>query len=229
MIIGIKGNLGAGKTLVLTLLMILADEKLSQTSKIVTNYQTDVTDVYASNPMDLEEISKDYEGIQGLDEVWAWADSRKSGENDIFNEMIINSRKRGWIVIYTTQDFHMVDKRLRDNTDYGIVPEHHKRPERDDRAKLHVYTMSDGELDVHVASKSFNPEAIYGKYDTTEEVGTKSKSNIYEDIIEKYKSKLEAEEYDHKNEMIADLKLDEELSNNDAKTITDKVFNEVLD
>lgn len=226
MIIGIKGNLGAGKTLVLTLILLLMDEKSSDDFKVVTNYHTDVTDEYVTNPMELEEISKELEGIQGLDEIWGWADSRNSGNNEIFNEMIINSRKRGWIVVYTAQNFHMVDKRLRQNTDYGIIPEHHKNV-GEDKAKLHIFSMDKGELEMHLNTKSFNPEAVYNTYDTREEVGTKSKGNVYENLIEEYAEKLRDGEYQFKNEMVADLKLEEDLSKTDAQDITHKVFNEV--
>lgn len=221
MIIGIVGNMGAGKTLS-AVAMALKFENLTEDYDIISNFSIDFTDRIVTNPIDLEEASNELNGLQVLDEVWAWADSRKSGENEIFNDMVINSRKRGWIIIYTAQDFHMVDKRLRDNTDYAVIPEHHSKPNKD-LLKIHVFDMPSFE---HVKTVKINPEPLYDMYNTREEVGTDNKSKMYQDYIKESVEMIEAGEIEYKTELKSFLKLEYDLSNNDAMDITNKAFME---
>lgn len=219
MIFGVVGNMGSGKTLSAVYIGYLYNKTFDDSS-IITNFSTDYTDEIVSNPIDLEQASKDYSGLQLLDEVWAWADSRKSGDNEIFNDMIINSRKRGWIIIYTAQDFHMVDKRLRDNTDIAVIPEHHSKPS-EDVLKIHFFDMPSMN---HKNTVTVNPEKLYDMYDTTEEVGTDNKGKQYEDYIDEGIELLENGDVEYKNELISHLKLEKDLSNNDAEDITNMAF-----
>lgn len=211
--------MGAGKTLTSVILARKFD-KMYKNQSIISNFDIDVSDKIVTNPIDLEEASKDYEGLQVLDEVWSWADSRKSGENEVFNDMIINSRKRGWIIIYTAQDLHMVEKRLRDNTDYVIIPEHHSKP-TEDVLKVHIFDMPTME---HVKTLKFNPEPVYDSYDTTEEVGTDAKGQQYEDYINEGVSMVESGDVEHKTELKSYLTMEKDLSQNDAQDITNMAF-----
>lgn len=220
MIFGIIGNLGAGKTLSLTALGLKMSDMFEQ-GVIVSNYSVDYADMYVENPVELEELSKQEQGLQMLDEVWAWADSRNSGNNELFNEMVINSRKRGWVVGYTTQDLHMIDKRLRDNTDYIILPSHSSKPTGDE-AKIDIFTWKGLQ---HVRTITYNPEALYGIYDTTEEVGTSNKGNHLEKFIDKAEEMLEKPSIEYKKDIVAELVTEEDISKGDAELVATKVMN----
>lgn len=211
--------MGAGKTLTAVILAQKFD-KMYENQAVISNFHIDCSDRIVSNPIDLEEASLELEGLQVLDEVWAWADSRKTGENEVFNDMIINSRKRGWIIIYTAQDLHMVEKRLRDNTDYAVIPEHHSKP-TEDVLKIHIFDLPSME---HVKTLTVNPEPVYESYDTTEEVGTDSKSQAYDDYINEGVSMIESGDVVHKTELKSYLTMEKDLSQNDAQDITNMAF-----
>lgn len=73
----------------------------------------------------IEDIDKIYEGFAFLDEFWSWIDSRVSGYSDInlaVTGILLNSRKRGYNVIYESKLVHMVDRRIRELTDYVLRP-----------------------------------------------------------------------------------------------------------
>lgn len=222
MIIGSIGNMGAGKTLSLVVMGYKLNNRLKN-PHIVSNFHTKITDQQINDPKQLDEVSQEKSGIQILDEIWAWADSRKSQNNDLFNEMIINSRKRGWIILYSTQDLHMVDKRLRNNTDYVIMPEHYSRTGKNDVLKVRIV---DKYGDV-VNQLKVNADKFYGIYDTSEEVGSKNKGVMYDDIISKYFKPVKEDVYEHKKDLISEMVIEEDLSKSDADMIATKVFNEV--
>lgn len=229
MIIGFVGSLGQGKTCSMTRYGLKFNNQ-GRSTYVVSNYDTQFTDKYVSNPMELEQISKQQSGVQLLDEVWSWADSRESGENDTFNNMIINSRKRGWIVLYTTQKLHMVDKRLRDNTDFIVLCSHYESKvdwSGDfDLVKLEVFKNS--ELGVeHHNTVQFKANPLYDVYDTFEEVATEDTTEMYDQAIEEAKERLRNGEYEYKKDVISFLTIDHGMSQTKADLVATKVMNEV--
>lgn len=217
MIIGLSGGLGSGKTLTTTFLMIMFKREFDM--EIVTNYSTDVTDVKVSNPVELNEVSRERTGAQGLDELWSWADSRKSSENDVMTELVVNSRKRGWVIVYNAQKFHMVDKRLRDNTDYYGICEHVKGADND------VARVQFLDKDMNMSgSMSYDPSPFYDMYDTREEVSQKSLSEMYDEYLNMAQEMIENDEIEYKKELISYLVMQHDV----PKTRADMIATEAM-
>lgn len=73
----------------------------------------------------IEDIDKIYNGVFFADEFWSWIDSRGSGFNDInlvVTSIMLNSRKRGYNIVYESKLIHMTDRRVRELTDYVLRP-----------------------------------------------------------------------------------------------------------
>lgn len=222
MIIGLVGNLGRGKTLGMTM---LGHHLYYETryDSVVTNYRTDLTTDYIENPVEFDNVSQNTDGIYLLDEIWAWADSRKSQENDIMNEVVINSRKRGCLVIYTVQSLDMVDKRLRKNTDYFGICRHYENTEvgrRHDVAQILLYN-DDG---IPVNEFTYNAETYYGTYNTDEEVATKSSTNMYSEYIEEAYEGYKDERFENKKEVKSYLRLEHDLSKSKSDDIATEAY-----
>lgn len=226
MIIGIIGNLGTGKTLGMT---FLGAYFMNEThyDRVVTNYDTDITTDRVNNPKELDDKTQSVEGIYLLDEVWAWADSRDSMDNDLMTEIILNSRKRGCTIIYTTQNLHQVDRRLRGSTDYIAVANHKESFEIDKDNNQGVLYMFDKNLEP-VRTFKFNAEMWYDTYDTTEEVSTVKDAKAYEELMEEYKKRVERGEFETKKELRSHIKLNEqEISGSMADDMTTEIFRQI--
>lgn len=204
MIIGIVGNMGAGKTLSATVVGATL-KMLKPDAHVVSNYHISYTDRIVDSPLQLNKLSKRKSGIQILDEVWAWMDSRQSGQNDLMTELVINSRKRGWIVIWTAQNADMVDKRLRKNTDILVKPSHRADSVGEDILEMIWYHVHSGQLERYTVEC----EAFYGTYDTREEVSTDARQDLYDEMIEIVKGNSEECDLDerpkYKKEAISHL------------------------
>jgi hypothetical protein len=73
----------------------------------------------------LEDIEKIYHGYAFFDELWSWIDSRGSGFRDInqlVTQILLNSRKRGYSIIYESKLVHMTDRRVRELTEFILEP-----------------------------------------------------------------------------------------------------------
>jgi len=174
MLVAILGNLGQGKTLTLTYLLL--GFKILQHATIVTNYNVKFADIIIDSPDKLSGIRS---AKVGLDEIWAWVDSRttQSNRNKVINSILLSSRKRELDILGTVQNFKQLDPRIRRVTDLIIIPYYyHER-----KCKIYFYSPN-GQL---LAIKKFVPEPIFQLYDTNEIVKTK---NIF-DIIEEIENK----------------------------------------
>lgn len=120
MIIGIVGDMGSGKTLLMTALL-MNDAK--EGNKLYTNYNLLKNE---TTKLRLHEIKKLFtlELINkvsfGCDEMHIFMDSRSGARNRVISYWILQTRKRGIDLFYTTQYFHQIDRRLRDATLYKI-------------------------------------------------------------------------------------------------------------
>jgi hypothetical protein len=119
-LIALIGDLGSGKTLGLTYFGYRAYLKHRT---IFTNMNSLVfKDKLIRSILDLEEMR---EGFAGLDELWLWADSRLSPslKNRVASMILLKSRKRDLDICYTTQHWMQIDCRIRNVTDFLILPE----------------------------------------------------------------------------------------------------------
>jgi len=123
MIVGIVGQMGSGKTLSM---VFFAYHYQKQGKKILSNFRVrfphriitkkDIIEYGKGCSKELEDT------LICLDEVQIMLDSRlhaKKG-NRLISYMLLQSRKRSVDWFYTTQQFHNVEKRLRENTDLII-------------------------------------------------------------------------------------------------------------
>jgi len=227
MIVGILGNLGRGKTLSMTFLVgyFLDNSKIDY---VVSNYETDFTTHYVQNEKELDNISnQDFTAIYALDEIWAWINSREAMENFDMIEFVLNSRKRGAFIIYTTQKTSQVDPILVENTDYLVVPIHKEKIENSyEYDTVTIYFLKNESYEV-VNSITFNAEAFYGSYDTSEEVAGMSDSEKFEELIEDMYERTKGGEFENKTEIKSYLQLHHDVSINKSKAIADDVFRRV--
>lgn len=232
MIIGLLGNLGKGKTLTTTFLGLYYLNTL-HIDRLVANYEVSGMTDYVSNPEELDKKTKELKEqgvpfILLLDEVWAWMESRKSQQNDTMIEIVLNSRKRGGLVIWNSQKTHLVDKVLVENTDYWGIPNHFEAWETEFNHDLATVQMIQNGNIMELGRKfEYNAEAYYDIYDTTEEVSRASEADMYEDLMEEKKEEVKQGIFKNKKELISHLTVKEDLSNAKAERLTDEIFREV--
>ncbi len=116
----VVGELGAGKTLTMTYL--IWRNYYYKKKKVFSNYTLyGIPFTLVNSINDFEKIQ---DGVFGGDELWSWADSRLSqkSRNRFISTILLKSRKRGLTIIYTTQSFDQIDKRIRKITDFVAYP-----------------------------------------------------------------------------------------------------------
>ena len=170
MIIGIVGKLGQGKTLLATYLVYLM-KKRNKNLKIYSNYNLNFKHQKISfNDLLTYKENKELDNaVIVLDEFHIFLDSRGSGankKNKIITYFITQTRKRNVILIYTTQKLHMVDKRLRDLTDYLIKCEKIDLGNNKFYIKFHI--LEDNDFNSIKTKLLTNPEKYFSLYDTKE-------------------------------------------------------------
>lgn len=121
-VIGIMGDRGTGKTCFLTCLLHTDYE---EGRKIISNYRLEFPVIN----MSFEQVTGLPEELQnatlGFDELGIGADSREffSKTNKKLAKLITQIRKRNCILFYTVQRLNLIDKRLRQQTDYFFLIE----------------------------------------------------------------------------------------------------------
>jgi hypothetical protein len=153
-------NFGAGKTLALT---YLAARNYAQGRKIYANYKLEFPFIPVKTPDQINEMK---EGFFAADELWTWADSRRSGskKNKFITPVLAKSRKRGIHIGYTTQYFKQIDIRIRMVTDFIGIPRLNNNMTK---CTLSVYQNPSMQIQ---RVYRFNPQKVFALYDTTEEV-----------------------------------------------------------
>lgn len=117
MIIALNGIIGSGKTLTMT---YLGYKQYKKGSDIVSNYRLNFPHKIVTK-QDIENYAKSDTQLKNctflFDEAHIFLDCRTSAKNIVNTYFILQSRKRGVDIYYSTQYFGQVDKRLRDQTD----------------------------------------------------------------------------------------------------------------
>lgn len=190
MITAVIGNLGVGKTLILVL---KAYEGFINQRTIFTNIESlKIPNIYISDVIELGAIS---EGVAVFDELQLFADSRKwySFQNTAFNSFIYMSRKRKLDFYYTSAVLMHTDIRIRELTDYIIIPTVIKNNEDIPIAiKINEYdaiTFQKIKSSVINLNKKLKPfdEYLYNLYDTHENMGgIMNKKEIFSNTLLNY-------------------------------------------
>lgn len=116
----IIGEMGKGKTACMT---FLAKHFSKMGYNIFANYN--LKDINFTHVMSTADIDNVKFGKAFYDEFWLWLDSRCSTfdeANKQISDILLKSRKRGYDITYTLQGFYQIDKRIRNVTDYILVP-----------------------------------------------------------------------------------------------------------
>lgn len=119
MILGFIGTVGSGKTLSMTK---QAYEYYKKGMTIYSNYHLNFP-YERLDKTTFDELISETRQLQDcvilLDELHIWLDSRSSGKkkNKTITYFILQTRKRNVRLLFSTQHFHQVDKRLRDTVD----------------------------------------------------------------------------------------------------------------
>lgn len=110
MILGLSGGLGSGKTLIASM---LATSEAARGRPVWANYALVCATVLRS----WDELVQLESGVVVLDEAHVEIDSRAFANNIQATSFLLQTRKLGLDLVYTTQGFDQVDKRLRTITD----------------------------------------------------------------------------------------------------------------
>ena len=124
MLSAVIGNMGKGKTATMT---YLAEHfKRNFNSNIFSNYNLkniDYTHVLTTADIDNVKFGRAF-----YDEFWLWLDSRCSSFDEMnkkISDILLKSRKRGYDITYSLQGFYQIDKRIRNVTDYILMPQNY--------------------------------------------------------------------------------------------------------
>jgi len=102
-----------------------------------------------------------------LDEAHTLLDSRNSASkrNKVLSYFIVLTRKMGCNLVYTTQRYHQIDKRLRDNSDIVILC---NTKELKGEKYTHNLIMIKEEFTIITKHDTFKSSDYYGLYNTKE-------------------------------------------------------------
>lgn len=166
MLIAVVGELGAGKTLSMTYLVWR--NWYYKKKKIYSNYKLySIPFTYVNSLQDFEQI---HDGVFAGDELWSWADSRLSqkARNRFISTILLKSRKRGLTVMYTTQSFDQIDKRIRKVTDFVAYPIINRTNEV---CKLLIFRGNNPSPHNLMHTLYFKTEPVFKLYNSNEEIG----------------------------------------------------------
>lgn len=165
MLIGIVGDLGAGKTLTMT--KLLREDFVKKQCDIYANYHLE----FKHKKLD-SAFMKNFKTLNlhncsiGIDEIHIFIDSRSSmkASSKIISYFLLQTRKRNVDLYYTTQFLNQVDKRLRNISDIIIQCNRLKRRMSKDFMIVNTFNLRNGRK----IRKVFDPEQYYSMYNTNE-------------------------------------------------------------
>lgn len=166
MLIIILGNLGSGKTLLLTYLATKTKRKIFANYEIyLKNYNKLEVDTLLNLPNNIDVY---------LDEAYTWLESRVSGKalNRYLSYILLQSRKRTLDIYCTAQLFSTLDKRFREKADILI-----KCEKKNLGYKYWIYNMNQYTQKILLLPFE-KAEKYYKVYDTYEIVEPYQKSSL---------------------------------------------------
>ena len=182
MLVIILGNLGSGKTYIMTLLTY------SDKRDIWSNYKINSKRYKPLEVVDLLDLPDNI--ILLMDEAYAWIESRVSSStlNEYLSSILFHTRKTNTDIYLTTPMFSTIDKRFRNQANFIIFCEHRENFEIDDFhfTFYNVHNKSYGSSTI-----SYNNAKKYFKlYDTYEKVESHRKKGLEFNILKKYPKRL---------------------------------------
>jgi len=157
MLIGVFGDFGSGKTLLLVFFL----KFLSYPNKFA-NFKVKIPDTKSLSLNELLNMNYEEKTLVCIDELYLEMDSRRSmnKRNIDISHIIFQSRKRKVDIIYASQLRSSVDLRIRDLTNYNILA-----LGKDDNENFHYYIE---ENDSQFIIPNYIAKSLYQLYDTYE-------------------------------------------------------------
>lgn len=170
MLIGIEGELGGGKTLLLVK-YLKAESKHNR--RVLTNLTLNEIPYEQVNVMDLLENNSEFNNVVlGIDELTVYVDCRlsMSKANRFFSYLILQSRKRDVDIYYTTQDMNMIEGRVVNHTNITALCEKMYNKQNQLIQDYRMYTLFDFRNRHKPTIKSFimDIRPYYKYYDTNQ-------------------------------------------------------------
>jgi hypothetical protein len=175
MIVAICGGMGSGKTLTMS---YMAYQEFKEHVQIYSNYGLKLRKGIITKKLLLEYVTGDTQlkdCCLCIDEMQTLLDCRDFGKKDnkLISYLILQTRKKGVNLYYTTQQFYNVEVRLRRNTDIIInCSPIYKGTGRGKVLKAVVLEFCKiGQYDVMTRIKKMvikEPQKLYHLYDTNE-------------------------------------------------------------
>lgn len=182
MLVIILGNLGSGKTLIMTLLA------LSDKRDIWSNYFIKDKRYRELDIPDLFDLPDNI--LLLMDEAYAWIESRVSSSslNEYLSSILYHTRKAFTDIYLTTPELSAIDKRFRKIANYFVLCEHRSNQEIDD---FH-FTFYDKDNNSYGNFSLLYKEAekLFHFYDTYEKVDSYRKKGLQFKILKKYPVRL---------------------------------------
>ena len=224
-ITGIIGNLGTGKTLLMT---VLGYRLYNRGYNIYANYKLGFDYTLLKTVEILEEIKTKKKNAMLLDEIWISADARQSmsDRNIIISRMIAQSRKKDCEVLYTAQWISQIESRIKTLTNMLFHPKIFLTDNKGIPVVLKVdiyYREIMGDLDF-VKTIYMNTYGIEQLYDTSEII-VPSKETRLKKLIDKYN--IDKYRGLKKGELYSRIIIDEGLMKTEAKMIVDYIYSYV--
>jgi len=182
MLVIILGNLGSGKTFIMTLLTY------SDKREIWSNYKVNSEKYRKLDVVDLLDLPDNI--ILLMDEAYAWIESRVSSStlNEYLSSILFHTRKTNTDIYLTTPMLSTIDKRFRHQANFIILCEHRENFEVDD---FH-FTFFNVNNNTYGSSTILYSEAkrYFNLYDTYEKIESHRKKGLQFNILKKYPIRL---------------------------------------
>jgi len=157
LLIGIFGDFGKGKTLLLVFFL----HYLEYINKF-SNFKVNIPSVKTLSLSELLSMNYEQKSLVCIDELYLEMDSRRSmrKRNIDISHIIFQSRKRKVDIVYTAQLRSSVDLRVRDLTNFNIIA-----LGKDNNSNFHYYIL---ESDSEFIIPNFIVEELYNLFNTYE-------------------------------------------------------------
>jgi len=157
MLIGIFGDFGKGKTLLLVFFL----KYLEYTNKFA-NFRVNIPNIKTLSLNELLSMNYEQKSLVCIDELYLEMDSRRSmrKRNIDISHIVFQSRKRKVDIIYASQLRSSIDLRIRDLTNFNIIA-----LGKDSDDNFHYYIL---ENDSEFIIPNFIVKELYSLYNTYE-------------------------------------------------------------